>query len=78
MLMPLYFFNSRSPKAYHPDLGGVELEDIVAVRFLALKTIRELASDPFKPVDYVYWTLEVADESGQTVLTVPFWAAMQL
>ena len=70
--MPHYFFHLRSPGPNVTDPEGAELPDIASAHAVALDTIRKLLSDPQDGADYSTWSIEIIDETGQTVLQVPF------
>ena len=67
--MPRYFFNIRDGYDVDEDEEGVELPDIAAARAEALATVEELR-DELKDVGNI--ELEITDESGRRLLTVPF------
>ncbi|HLM39355.1 MAG TPA: hypothetical protein VK434_07130 [Microvirga sp.] len=67
--MPRYFFNIRDGYDVDEDEEGVELPDIEAARAEALATVEELW-DELKDAGNI--ELEITDESGRRLLTVPF------
>ena len=67
--MPLYFFNIRDGYDLDEDEEGVELPDIAAARAQALATVEELREEL---ADARNIELEITDESGRRLLTVPF------
>ena len=67
--MPRFFFNIRDGHELDEDLEGVELPDVEAARAEALATVEELR-DELR--DAVGIQLEITDESGRRLLTVPF------
>jgi hypothetical protein len=67
--MPRYFFNIRDGYDVDEDEEGIELPDIEAARAEALATVEELR-DELKDAGNI--ELEITDESGRRLLTVPF------
>ncbi|AWM87226.1 hypothetical protein [Microvirga sp. 17 mud 1-3] len=67
--MPLYFFNIRDGYELDEDEEGIELPDLEAARAEALAIVEELRD---QLTDAANIELEIADESGQRLLTVPF------
>ncbi len=72
--MPRYFFNLVMGKVVHYDRKGSELEGAEAARQFALHSARDLIMGrltkmPLKPSEC---SIEVADECGNVLLTVPF------
>lgn len=73
--MPRFYFHIRNGDAYEDrDPDGEDLLDLEAARAEALQVARDFWED---------WThaeigmvVEVVDEAGRTVLTVPFAAAI--
>ena len=66
--MPLYYFHVRTERGLVEDEEGIELADMQAVRREALVSTHEFTAE-------AEWsgslTFEVADASGDTVLTLP-------
>lgn len=67
--MPLFFFNIRDGYELDEDEEGIELPDLEAARAEALAIVEELRD---QLSDAANIELEIADESGQRLLTVPF------
>ena len=67
--MPLYFFNLRDGHELDEDEEGIELPDLEAARAEALATVEELRGQ-LADVDDIM--LEITDETGRRLLTVPF------
>ena len=67
--MPRYFFNIRDGYDVDEDEEGIELPDIEAARAEALATVEELR-DELRDAGNI--ELEITDESGRRLLTVPF------
>ena len=70
VMMPLYYLHIRNGDKLEVDPDGTELPDLDAALAEAVKVAREL-------VDEVHdlgrdAVIEVADGSGETILTVPF------
>jgi hypothetical protein len=67
--MPRYYFHIRDGFDLDEDDEGVELPDIDAARAEALATVEELR-DELQDAGNI--ELEIADESGRRLLSVPF------
>ena len=67
--MPRFFFNIRDGYNLDEDDEGIELPDVEAARAEALATVEELRD---QLADAGNIELEITDESGRRVLTVPF------
>jgi hypothetical protein len=67
--MPRYFFNIRDGYDLDEDEEGIELPDIDAARAEAQATVEELRD---QLADAVNIELEIVDESGRRLMTVPF------
>jgi hypothetical protein len=67
--MPRFFFNIRDGHDFDEDDEGVELPDVDAARAEALATVEELRGEL---PDAGNIELEITDESGRRLLTVPF------
>ena len=67
--MPRFFFNIRDGHEVDEDDEGVELPDVEAARAEALATVEELRDELG---DAGNIELEIVDESGRRLLTVPF------
>jgi hypothetical protein len=71
--MPRYFFNLVMGKVVHYDRKGSDLEGAEAARQFALQSARDLTmrrlTHKALPSEC---SIEVADESGNVLLTVPF------
>ncbi len=69
-MMPLYYLHIRNGDKLEVDPDGTELPDLEVALTEALKVARELVDEVADlGRDAV---IEVADGSGETVLTVPF------
>jgi hypothetical protein len=68
--MPRYFFNIREGFEVDEDEEGVELPDVEAARAEALATVEELRGELGADAHGI--ELEITDESGRRLLTVPF------
>jgi len=68
-LMPRYFFNIRDGYDVDEDEEGIELPDLEAARAEALATVEELRDEL---ADAGNIELEITDETGRRLLTVPF------
>lgn len=71
--MPRYFFNVLADPELLADHEGSDLPDVDAVRDYAIEAAREIVSEWSKkgklPLGYAF---TVTDETGRTVLTLPF------
>jgi hypothetical protein len=67
--MPRYFFNIRDGYDVDEDEEGVELPDLDAAKAEALATVEELRDEL---ADAGNIELEITDETGRRLLTVPF------
>jgi hypothetical protein len=69
-MMPLYYLHIRNSDKLEIDPDGTELPDLDAAVVEALKVARELVGE----VDDLGRdaVIEIADGSGETILTVPF------
>ncbi|HST95450.1 MAG TPA: hypothetical protein VLJ78_11810 [Microvirga sp.] len=67
--MPRYFFNIRDGYDLDEDDEGIELPDVEAARAEALATVEELRD---QLADAGNIELEITDETGRRLLTVPF------
>jgi hypothetical protein len=67
--MPRFFFNIRDGHDFDEDDEGVELPDVDAARAEALATVEELRGE-LRDAGNI--ELEITDESGRRLLTVPF------
>ena len=77
--MPHYFFHIRAEGHLIPDEEGLILPDLAGARQEAVCSIRDLMADAGFEVG-VSWDekIEVADASGATVLSVPFFKGAAL
>ena len=77
--MPCYHFNVQNGTGFVEDEEGRELPDLDAVRCEALTGIRSiLAEDVRKGFLDLAGRIEVLDETGARVLTVPFAEAVDV
>ncbi|HEX2136564.1 MAG TPA: hypothetical protein VHG30_11775 [Microvirga sp.] len=67
--MPRFFFNIRDGYDLDEDDEGIELPSIEAARAEALATVEELRGELGDPGDI---ELEITDETGRRLMTVPF------
>jgi len=73
--MPGFFFHFRDQNGFKRDEEGQDLPDVQAAHVEVLKSAQELWSDlpPDMARDEI--CIEIADATGETVLTVPFMEA---
>jgi hypothetical protein len=69
-MMPMYYLHIRNGDQLERDPDGTELPDIDAALAEARKVARELAAEI--PAYDGSTVIEIADEDGQALLTVPF------
>ncbi len=76
--MPRYHFNFTNGERFMEDAEGIDLPDEVAVREEALGMARDLARESVDGIDaWLAWRIEITDENGRLVMTVPFSATGQ-
>jgi hypothetical protein len=68
-IMPRFYFNIRDGYDVDEDEEGIELPDLEAARAEALATVEELREEL---ADAGNIELEIVDETGRRLLTVPF------
>ena len=74
--MPRYYFNFTNGERFMEDAEGIDLPDEVAVREEALGVARDLSRESVDDVNaWFAWRIEVTDENGRLVMTIPFSAA---
>ncbi len=70
--MPRYRFNVKGEGHTFPDSEGVWLADAVAAHRYAMQDVRDFARQSVYGVrDWGEWTIEVIDEAGNPVASVP-------
>ena len=72
--MPRYFFNVINGTG-HQDRDGIELPDLASARIEALKDIEDISRQNFMLIDLetrATWYIEICDEAGTVLATVPF------
>jgi hypothetical protein len=69
--MPRYFFNLIGNKCSLLDKDGIELDDVVAVREYAHKRAAELAEEVHKIINLSDWRIQICDENGDNILSMP-------
>jgi hypothetical protein len=71
--MRRYYFNFRSGDEISRDRIGMHLRDIDAAREEAIQTWRHLLSVAAQSGDPPFdCEIQIADDSGETLLTIPF------
>ena len=76
--MPRYFFHIRNSDVLVDDPEGTEVSQSEFLRDEAIEAARDLLADgDLQGLDRREWAFEVADESGTTVLTLPFLEAAE-
>jgi hypothetical protein len=76
--MSRYFFYARSPNRHRPDKAGLVLDSPKAAYDVATRSILDIVNDPAAVRDFTDWVIEIKDENGQTLLTIPFSEATQV
>ncbi len=76
--MPRYYFHIHDGNGLDRDDAGTDLANVHEVRTEAMSLARDLCYlwNDLPPGALDNMAIEVADESGQTVLALPFPAAM--
>ncbi len=76
--MPRYYFHIRKGEVLVEDPEGTEVSETEALEDEAVEAARDLlAEGDLQGLDRREWVFEVADESGATVLTLPFSEAVE-
>jgi hypothetical protein len=75
-MMPMYYFHIRDGGTFEVDPDGTELPDISAAHAEALKVAHELLREVADLGQTAM--IEIADEHGQTILTMPLSDALWL
>jgi Ser/Thr protein kinase RdoA (MazF antagonist) len=76
--MPRYYFHIRQGNVLVEDSSGVEVSGAEGLEDEAIEAARDLLADgDLQGLDRRDWVYEVADESGATVLTLPFSEAVE-
>jgi len=72
--MPLYYLHLRDSDGLGKDPDGIELPDLDAAHAEALRAARDMRPlwSDMPPEARNELAFEIADETGKTVLTVPF------
>ena len=76
--MPRYYFHIRKGDVLVEDPEGTEVSETETLEDEAIEAARDLLADgDLQGLDRREWVYEVADESGATVLTLPFSEAVE-
>ena len=76
--MPRYYFHIRKDDVLVNDPEGVEVAATESLEEEAIEAARDLlAQGDLQGLDRREWGYEIADESGTTVLTLPFADAVE-
>ena len=71
--MPRYYLSVRCRDRLFRDEEGEDIPSGIEMKVRALETARDLIRTPFLAIpDWLDCTLEVTDETGTMVLSVPF------
>ena len=71
--MPHYYLSVRYRDRLFRDEEGEDMPSGIEMKVRALETARDLIGTPFLAIpDWLDCTLEVTDETGPTVLSLPF------
>jgi hypothetical protein len=77
--MNKFYFHIRNGDRFAQDIEGVELNDIDAVHEEATVAAREMIAELVRQGGRIDGhSIEVTDDSGRVVLTIPFRSAMNL
>ena len=72
-MTPRYFFHIKYGNSVIVDEKGICLHDLDSARFEVIECLREILSDArFAHEDVDGQKLEIVDEGGETVLSIPF------
>jgi hypothetical protein len=75
--MPIYNFNIRLRDRLFPDAEGEKLASEEEARLRALETAHDVIKTSSSVIlDWLACTVEVTDESGRIITTVPFEEAL--
>jgi hypothetical protein len=76
--MPRYHFHIRKGEVLVEDPEGTEVAQAESLEDEAIEAARDLLADGDRQgLDRREWVFEVTDESGTTVLTLPFSEAVE-
>ena len=76
--MPRFYFHIRKGDVLVEDPEGTEVSETETLEDEAIEAARDLLADgDLQGLDRREWVYEVADESGATVLTLPFSEAVE-
>ena len=76
--MPRYYLSVRYRDHLFQDEEGEDIPSAIEMKVRALETARDLIRTPFLAIpDWLDCTLEVTDETGTMVLSVPFPDALE-
>ncbi len=71
--MPRYYLSVRYRDRLFRDEEGKDMPSVIEMKVRALETARDLIRTPFLAIpDWLDCTLEVTDETGTMVLSLPF------
>ena len=71
--MPRYYLSVRYRDHLFQDEEGEDIPSAIEMKVRALETARDLIRTPFLAIpDWLDCTLEVTDETGTMVLSIPF------
>ena len=75
--MSRYFFHARSPNRLMPDKAGLVLDSSKAAYDAATQTALDMVNGSSAVRDLTDWVIEIRDEHGEMLLTVPVSEAIQ-
>jgi len=76
--MPRFFFHIRQGDTLQEDAAGTDIDEGETVRDEAVESARDLlAEGDLAGLDRREWVFEIVDESGETVLILPFAEAIE-
>ena len=66
------YFHVRGPNVHHLDTRGVEASDLKGAVAEAAEVLQELRRDWDSSEDWDGWWLEISDDRGTVLSTLPF------
>ena len=69
--MPRYYFHLTDGKHARFDLDGMDLQDDDAATTEANLEVSDMRNDPDGQRDWAEWLIQVSDETGRTVISLP-------
>jgi hypothetical protein len=76
--MTRYYFHARCPNRWVPDVKGINLDSVQAAHDLAIQIVRDITGGRHGFPIASGWTIEIADQEQQSILTMPFVDAFKM